>query len=301
MINTNLQINSVSQCRFFGKTSQIFFIDFNPIQVTLTARNRNQASKRTRGWLGGNGGTQTDLRRWYGPGRVLYLPEGLILRSEIPSYLNGQLAGDYGFDPLSLGRETKNLSKFREAEMIHARWAMLATLGILIPEGLESNGADIVGGTWYETGAKMLNGGQLNYFAVPWAVIKNPIPLVAVIAIEIVAMFNVENYRRTRRGPSGYSPGIGKFDSSIFTGLDYIYPGGPFDPLALSEDPDNFSELKVKEIKNGRLALVSVLGYAFQCVVTGEGPYTNWIKHISDPFGYNFVTILTSEDRIPVL
>jgi len=114
-------------------------------------------------------------------------------------------------------------------------------------------------------------------------------------------MAAVENYRRTGVGPAGFSPGIGKFDSSIFTGLDPLYPGGPFDPLSLSEDPDVFSELKVKEIKNGRLALISVLAFAIQAFVTGEGPFTNWYKHITDPFGYNLVTIISSEDRLPVL
>ncbi|KAI7835276.1 hypothetical protein COHA_010822, partial [Chlorella ohadii] len=35
--------------------------------------------------------------------------------------------------------------------------------------------------------------------------------------------------------------------------------------------------------------------------VTGEGPYANWSKHVADPFGYNLLTILSSEDRAAVL
>ena len=41
------------------------------------------------------------------------------------------------------------------------------------------------------------------------------------------------------------------------------YPGGAFDPLKLSSS-DNFEELKVKEINNGRLAMLSLLGFGFQ-------------------------------------
>merc|ERR1739845_237678 len=129
---------------------------------------------------------------------------------------------------------------------------------------------------------------------------NNPLPLIVVVAVEVGLMAAVESYRRRGTGPAGYSPGVGKFDSSIFDGLDNLYPGGPFDPLGLADDPEVFAELKVKEIKNGRLAMVSILGFAVQSYITGEGPYSNWSKHVTDPFGYNVVTVLSSEDRTPV-
>merc|ERR1712100_358294 len=271
------------------------------VMTNPTTFKKATGQKKTRGWLGGEGGPQTNLDKWYGPNRVLFLPTGLLDRTDVPAYLTGDLAGDYGYDPLGLGKDTEQVLTYREAELIHSRWAMLAAAGIIIPEGLEANGADIVGGTWFETGAQMLNGGTLNYFAVPWGIINNPLPLVVVAAFEVGLMAAVESYRRNGTGPSGYSPGVGKFDASIFDGLDNLYPGGPFDPLGLADDPDVFAELKVKEIKNGRLAMVSVLGFAVQSYITGEGPYANWSKHVTDPFGYNLITILGTEDRTPVL
>ncbi|WCJ19816.1 Chlorophyll A-B binding family protein [Euphorbia peplus] len=220
---------------------------------------------------------------WYGQERPRWLGP---IPYKYPVYLNGEFPGDYGFDVAGLSKDSTAFDRYFNFEILHARWAMLAALGALIPEILELSGAfHFVEPVWWRVGYSKLQGDTLDYLGIPGLHIAGSQGVIIIAICQFLLMVGPEYARYC--GIEALEP------LGIYLPGDINYPGGAlFDPLNLSRDPVAFEELKVKEIKNGRLAMVAWLGFYAQASLTGKGPIENLLEHISDPFHNNLLSVL---------
>merc|ERR1712139_683033 len=120
-----------------------------------------------------------------------------------------------------------SLQRFRECELIHGRWAMLATLGVFVAESS-------TGVSWSDAGKVELDGSRYLGFEIPFTIGQ-------VTIFEALSVGLAEIYRN------------GELDLE-----KRLYPGGYFDPLCLATPgitkDIQIDRLREAEIKHSRLA-----------------------------------------------
>lgn len=165
-----------------------------------------------------------------------------------PEFLTGELAGDVGFDPLGFAKSNEDLMNYREAEVKHARLAMLAAAGWPLSELFDAKIAGTFGLSPVldasERAPSLLNGGLGKISPTYWVAC-----IAAAGAIDFIGM------------------------SKARTGTDEYFPGNfGFDPLGVfPKDAEGQKWMQAAEIKNGRLAMIAITAFAVQEFVTKVG------------------------------
>ena len=164
-----------------------------------------------------------------------------------PAALDGSMAGDAGFDPLGFAKNNDDLMKYREAEIKHARLAMLAAAGWPLSELFDKKIAVVLGMTPVvdatERAPSLFNGGLGKISPIYWVVC-----LAGAAAIDLYGI-------KQAGSKAGYVPGDLGFD-----------PLGVFPKEAAGK-----KRMELAEIKNGRLAMIAITAFAFQELVSQTG------------------------------
>lgn len=155
--------------------------------------------------------------------------------------LESGLAGNVGFDPLGFATNNEQLLEYREAEIKHARLAMLAAVGWPISELGDRNIAEYFNApSVLDDGDRVpsiLNGGLEKIDPRFWG-----------FCLGMSAAIDMYGVSKSRRGAADYFPGNLGFD-----------PLNMFPP-----DKEGRENMKLAEIKHGRLAMLGVVGYVFE-------------------------------------
>merc|ERR1712072_16836 len=172
---------------------------------------------------------------------------GWVPDDSLPCFgLPGIVAPTGYFDPLGFSRQGITLNEIkrtREAEIMHGRVAMMASVGYLVGEAF--------GGPFGLVGPA---NDQLQ---------QVPLPAFALLTAAIAAA-------ELRRAQIGWvEPDFSNWSSTLWTLRDNYYPGDVgFDPLNLKPtNPKAFRNMQTRELQNGRLAMIGVAGMCAQELV----------------------------------
>ena len=161
-----------------------------------------------------------------------------------PAALDGSMVGDVGFDPLGFAKNKDDLANYREAEIKHGRLAMLAAAGWPISELADKKIAATLGMAPILDSSdrvpSLLNGGLGKISPAYWIGVLGVAGL-----IDVLGQLRMKN--------DNYQPGD--------FGLRLGYPS----------DEAGQERMQLAELKNGRLAMIAIFGFAVQEFVTKQG------------------------------
>jgi hypothetical protein len=175
---------------------------------------------------------------------------GWVPDKALPCYgLPGAISPLGFFDPMGFTKEMElgEVKRFREAEIMHGRVAMMAILGYVIGESTPT----------------IAYGMDVHH-----TIANNQIPEIG--AFVMLPFFLVINICEALRANKGWvEPGA----DSLFTLRESYYPGDlGFDPAGLKPaNGKDFANLHTKELSNGRLAMLAAAGMCVQEQVDGQG------------------------------
>ncbi|CEM02552.1 unnamed protein product [Vitrella brassicaformis CCMP3155] len=149
------------------------------------------------------------------------------------------------WDPLGFSKDESSLYRYRAVELKHGRVAMLAVLGYFVAE------------LWHPLYDGKVEPGLKAISQVPSAGWLQILATIAAIELSIGKQ-DFEN-----RAPGDLGFGINPFEN----------------------DPVEFAKLQLKEIKNGRLAMIAIAGMLVQELVTGQTTLQQLREGHISPFG----------------
>lgn len=179
---------------------------------------------------------------------------GWVPNASLPCYgLPGAIAPLGFFDPLgfSKDKELMDVKRLREAEIMHGRVAMMATIGYIIGESTPT----------------ITYGMNIHH-----TIANNQIPEVP--GTVLFPFFLAINISEAIRSSIGWvEPGLGP----LFSLRESYYPGDiRFDPLGLKpKDAAEFATMQTRELSNGRLAMLAAAGMCVQEQINGKGILEN--------------------------
>ena len=164
------------------------------------------------------------------------------------------------FDPAGLAKKADEglLKRYREAEIVHGRVAMLASVGFLVGEQVE--------GSSFLFDASV-QGPAITHLA------QVPVPFWSALAL-LIGKFELDRAQAAFVPPRDVD-----VDKPGLLRKEYTPGDLNFDPLGLKpKNPVQLKKLQNKELQNGRLAMIAAAGFMAQELVDGKGIIEHWLS-----------------------